>query len=56
MIKENIANRDKAARLLAALQDMHMSMFTKQVEDIEYGCTSKQLDFYYFWICEGGKR
>ena len=56
MITEIITDRDKAARILAALQDMHMSMFTKEVEDIQYGCSSKELDYYYFWICKGGRR
>lgn len=50
-----MTRRDKAAQLLARLVQMHRPMTFKGVEDIEYGCSESQLDFYYFWICEGGK-
>ena len=49
-------NRDKAARILAVLTRIHRPMAFKDIEDIEYGCSEKELDFYYFWICKGGKR
>ena len=52
----NETNRDKAAQLLAKLVQMHRPMTFIDVEDIEYGCSEKELDFYYFWICKGGKR
>ena len=50
-----MTDRDKAAQLLARLVMMHRPMTFKEPEDIQYGCSSKELDFYYFWICKGGK-
>lgn len=50
-----MSRRDKAAQLLAKLTMMHRPMVFKSVEDIEYGCNRKQLDYYYFWIVKGGK-
>lgn len=55
--KENktMTNRDKAAQILAVLARIHRPMVFTDVEDIEYGCSEKELDFYYFWIVQGGK-
>lgn len=50
-----ITNRDKAARILAVLARVHRPIVYKSIEDIEYGCSEKELDFYYFWIVMGGK-
>lgn len=50
-----MTRRDKAAQLLARLIQMHRPMTFKEVEDIEYGCSEAELDFYYFWIVKGGK-
>lgn len=50
-----MTRREKAARILAALVRMHRPMVFKEVEDIEYGCSEDELDFYYFWIVQGGK-
>ena len=49
-----MTERDKAVKILAKLAAMHRSAVYLEPEDIEYGCTSEQLDFYYFWICRGG--
>ena len=54
--RKDMTRRDKAAQLLARLIQMHRPMTFKEVEDIEYGCSEAELDFYYFWICEGGMR
>ena len=52
-----MTDRDKAAQLLARLVMMHRPMTFKNPEDIQYGCTSEELDFYYFWICcKGGAK
>lgn len=51
-----MSRRDKAAQLLSRLTMMHRPMAFKSVEDIEYGCSREQLNFYYFWIVKGGKR
>jgi len=53
--EETMTRRDKAAQILAKLARLCSKMVWKQVEDIEYGCSEAELDFYYFWICEGGK-
>lgn len=50
-----MTRRDKAAQLLARLVQMHKPMTFKSVEDIEYGCSYKMLDLYYFWIVKGGR-
>ncbi len=50
-----MTNRDKAAQILAVLARIHRPMVFTDVEDIEYGCSEKELDFYYFWIVQGGK-
>jgi hypothetical protein len=50
-----MTNRDKAARILAVLARIHRPIVFKNIEDIEYGCSEKELDFYYFWIVMGGK-
>jgi len=50
-----MSRRDKAAWILARLAMMHRPMTFKEVEDIEYGCSEAELDFYYFWIVQGGK-
>ena len=50
-----ITNRDKAARILAVLARSHRPIVYKSIEDIEYGCSEKELDFYYFWIVMRGK-
>lgn len=47
--------RDKAARILSKLVFMHRPMIRLEVEDVQYGCTERELNFYYFWICCGGK-
>lgn len=49
-----MTERDKAAQILAKLSAMHRSAALLEPEDIEYRCSSKELDFYYFWICRGG--
>lgn len=49
-----ITNRDKAARILAVLARIHRSACFLQVEDVEYGCSEAELDFYYFWIVMRG--
>ncbi len=49
-----MTDRDKAARILAKLAQIHRPMVFKEVEDIQYGCTSEELDFYYFWIVMDG--
>ena len=53
--RKAVTRRDKAAQLLARLVQMHKPMTFKSVEDIEYSCSEKWLDFYYFWIVKGGK-
>ncbi len=50
-----MTRRSKAAQLLARLVQMHRPMTFFQIEDIEYGCSEKELDLYYFWIVLGGK-
>lgn len=50
-----MTNRDKAARILAVLARIHRPIVFKNIEDIEYGCSEKELDFYYFWIVMGEK-
>ena len=50
-----MTNRDKAARILAVLARIHRPIVFKNIEDIEYGCSEKELDFCYFWIVMGGK-
>ena len=50
-----ITRRDKAARILAVLARSHRPIVYKSIEDIEYGCSEQELDFYYFWIVMGGK-
>ena len=55
LIRRSVMNRrDKAAQLLAKLTMMHRPMTFKEVEDIEYGCSEAELDFYYFWIVMRG--
>lgn len=49
-----MTDRDKAAQILARLVAVHRPMTFMSAEDIQYGCSSKELDFYYFWIVEGG--
>ena len=49
-----MSKRNKAAQLLAKLTMMHRPMVFKNVEDIEYGCSEAELDFYYFWIVMRG--
>ena len=49
-----MTGRDKAAQILAKLTVMHMPMSKLTVEDVQYGCSERMLDFYYFWICCGG--
>jgi len=51
-----ITRRDKAARILAVLARSHRPIVYKSIEDIEYGCSEAELDFYYFWIVLGGKK
>ena len=47
--------RDKAAKILSRLSMIHRPMIRLEVEDVQYGCTERELDFFYFWICCGGK-
>ena len=49
-----ITNRDKVARILAVLARIHRPIVYKSIEDIEYGCSEAELDFYYFWIVMRG--
>ena len=49
-----ITSRDKAARILAVLARSHRPIVYKSIEDIEYSCSEKELDFYYFWIVMDG--
>lgn len=50
-----MTRRAKAAQLLTRLIMMHRPMAFISAENIEHGCTSEELDFYYFWIVKGGK-
>lgn len=50
-----MTDRDKAARILSRLSMIHRPMIRLDVEDVQYGCTERELDFFYFWICCGGK-
>lgn len=47
----------KAARIIAALARSNRMATYLEPEDIlgKIGC-KKELDFYYFWIVEGGRR
>ena len=54
-MKNNLTRRDKAAKVLAKLERLSSKMMWKEIEDIEYSCSEKELDFYYFWIVQGGK-
>lgn len=50
-----MSDRNKAALILAKLATMHRSAAFIEPEDIQDKCTSAELDFYYFWIVQGGK-
>ena len=50
-----MSDRNKAALILAKLVTMHRSAVFIEPEDIQDKCTSAELDFYYFWIVQGGK-
>lgn len=46
----------KAARILAVLARSHRRVVFLEVDDVLDKCTEKELDFYYFWIVQGGKQ
>lgn len=46
----------KAARILAVLARSHRRVVFLKVEDVLDNCTDEELDFYYFWIVQGGKQ
>lgn len=48
--------RLKAARILAVLAKSHRRVVFLEVDDVLDKCTEKELDFYYFWIVQGGKK
>lgn len=46
----------KAARILSKLASFHRPAVYLEVEDILCKCkSSAELDFYYFWLCKGGR-
>lgn len=51
-----MSDRNKAALILAKLVTMHRPAAFIEPEDIQDKCTSAELDFYYFWIVQGGMK
>lgn len=47
-------DRTKAARILAKLVLMHRPAVYLDIDDILHGCSSSELDYYYFWIVRRG--
>ena len=47
-------DRTKAARILAKLVLMHRPAVYLDIDDILHGCSSSELDYYYFWIVMKG--